>query len=153
MSFSEKLIESLITEAWNIEALAAWHRYVKDSVNQEADPIWLERQRESFLIGFMHASKMPPMAEVTTSQCIPMDPNSLIYLSRKIMPYIMAFGHHATIAPGDMMAALLIIITTIGRQMHPTFNNRRVFDVFGAEAKIILDALDKLQSAGNETQH
>ncbi len=147
----EKLLDSEIDESWMVQAQLAWERYVESKTG--VDPIELERQKLPFINGFIQAGRLPPFSEVVKSQCIPLDPSGIIHLHRRLMPYIMMFGHHANIAPGDMMAALLICVTTVGRQMHSSFTHQQVFEVFGAEAAIILRAIDHLQSSKGETKH
>lgn len=147
----DKLLDTEIDESWMVQAQLAWERHVE--AQHDADPIDLERRKLPFITGFIQAGRLPPFAQVTQSQCIPLDPSGIVHLHRRLMPYIMMFGHHANIAPGDMMAALLLCITTVGRQMHPSFTHQQVFEVFGAEAGIILRALDHLQSSQGEIKH
>lgn len=150
-SMRERLLDMEMNESWAVQAQLAWDRYL--ATIPGADPIAMERQKVPFITGFIQAGLLPPNASVNRSQCIPLDPNGIIHLSRRILPYIKMFGYHANIAPGDMMAALLVSLTTVGRQMHPTFSNVKVMQVFAAEADIILQALDKLQSSQGEVKH
>src|SRR5262245_26356570 len=147
----EKLLDTEIDESWLVQAQLAWERYIE--AFKDSDLIELERKKIPFITGFIQAGKLPPFSEVYKSQCLPLDPNGIVHLHRRLMPYIMMFGHHANIAPGDMMAALLICITTVGRQMHPSFTHQQVMEVFSAESGIILRAMDQAQSSKGETKH
>lgn len=140
-----RMFEAELAEAWYIAGMTAFEQYL--AAHPMMDAIQIERQRQPFIEGFKAASSVPAQSQLALTQCVMLDPHGIVALSRHLLPYVMAFGRHARIAPGDMMAALLIVLVTIGRQMHPTLTNQQVFDVFSAEVGIILRALDKMQSA------
>ncbi len=151
-SLSERLFDSSIAESWHMQAQAAFERYLDE--HPTLDMIAAERMKPAFIDGFMAASRPPVQGTVSKTQVVPLDPNGVIELSRRLTPYIQGFGRHALVAPGDMMMALLIIVTTVGRQMHPHMSHQRVFEIFGPEASIVLKALDSLQSSpADETKH
>lgn len=148
-SLSERLFDQELAESWHSQAMSAFERYLKE--NPDIDVIAAERKKQIFIDGFVAASRVPAQSEIALTECIPMDPNGIIELSRRLLPYLMGFGRYSSVAPGDMMAALLICLTTIGRQLHPTLNNQKVFEIFGNEASIILRALDRLQSSQGQS--
>lgn len=147
----KNMFDLILREAWHGEAHNAFERYVDE--RPALDPISAERMKAAFIDGFMAASKPAAPDHSAVRACIPLEPKAIIDLARRLLPYVMAFGRNAHVAPGDMMAALVIAQTTIGRQLHTSLSHVQVADIFHAEAGIILRALDKLESSEGEVKH
>lgn len=143
-------LRELLDEAWLMQAYRAFQRFLDENPN--LDPIIAERTREPFLQGFVAASR-PPMSMDGATVVVPLDVPGVIELGRVMAAHITAFAKHGSIAPGDMMTALAIVQAMIGRQMHPSLSNSRVYDIFSQEAMVVLAAMDKLQSSEGEVKH
>lgn len=143
-------LQELFAEAWTLQAHRAYIRFLQEM--PELDPIAAERMKPAFIDGFMAASR-PPLSEGGLTKVVPLDVPGIIELGRILAPFIAAFCKHGSLAPGDMMTAMALVQAMIGRQMHPSLTNLRVYEIFFNEAKVVLAAMDKMQSSEGEVKH
>lgn len=143
-------LRELFAESWVLQAHRAYIRFLQET--PDIDPIAAERMKGAFIDGFVAASR-PPLSGEGLTQVVPLGVPGIIELGRTLQPFIAAFCKHGSIAPGDMMTAMALVQAMIGRQMHPSLTNRRVFEIFTQEALIVLAAMDKLQSSEKEIKH
>lgn len=144
-------LETSLLEAWHAQAHAAFNRYLDE--HRSLDPIDAERMKPAFLDGFTAAARPPLPEDVGKTPVVPLNPPEIIELGLRLLPFVAAFGKHGCIAPGDMMVALGIVITTIGRKMHPSFSHLQVFQIYTAEMPLIFNTLDLMQASPGETRH
>lgn len=143
-------LKELFEEAWLIQAHRAYVRHIQETPG--IDPIAAERMKGSFIDGFIAASR-PPIGGDGLTPVVPLDVSGIIELGRTLAPFIAAFCKHGSIAPGDMMTAMALVQAMIGRQMHPSMTNMRVYELFSNEAMVVLAAMDKMQSSEGEVKH
>lgn len=145
------IILEMINDGFQAQATKAFNDWLGN--NPDMDPIVAERMKPVFVSGFIAAQHMQPTANEGNVQVIPLTPPATYELHRLFMRYVMVVGKAGHIAPNDMMAALLMCIVTIGRALHPSMSNRKVFEIFASESGYVLEYLDKLQSSEGHVRH
>lgn len=117
------------------------------------DAIEAERIRPIFKAGFTAAMQLQPSVHERRSLCVQATPDDVYLLMRIFLRYIMAIGQAGNLAPRDVMAALVMCITTIGRNLQPTYSHTQVFEVMTREAESVLKWADARDSSAGETTH
>src|SRR5262245_62442668 len=117
------------------------------------DPIEAQRMLQGYVAGFKAAMSMQPTLDGKSTTCLPVTPDQVHDLSRLFLRYIMVTARAGNIAPFDAMAALVMCITTIGRQVQPTFTHAQVFETMTREATSILHYMDNRDSSDGQVTH